>query len=80
VEGGSRIITSFLKEGLADRLVIATAPKILGKGIEAVSDLDIDDLDRAIQLDIKKIMRSGVDIILDARMKKGTPALGKKKQ
>jgi len=78
VEGGSRIITSFLKEGLADRLVVVTAPKILGKGIEAVGDLGIDDLDRAIRLDIKKIVRSGDDILLDARVKKGPDAPGKR--
>jgi diaminohydroxyphosphoribosylaminopyrimidine deaminase/5-amino-6-(5-phosphoribosylamino)uracil reductase len=78
VEGGSRIITSFLKEGLADRIVVVTAPKILGKGIVAVGDLGIDDLDRAIRLDIKKIARSGDDIVLDARMKKGAPAPGKR--
>ncbi|MCX5834677.1 MAG: bifunctional diaminohydroxyphosphoribosylaminopyrimidine deaminase/5-amino-6-(5-phosphoribosylamino)uracil reductase RibD [Deltaproteobacteria bacterium] len=80
VEGGSRIITSFLKEGLADRLVVITAPKILGKGIEAVGDLGIDKLDRAIRLDIKKIIRNGDDIVLDARIKKGPPAHGKKKR
>jgi len=80
VEGGSRIVTSFLKEGLADRLIVITAPKILGKGIEAVGDLGIDDLDRAIRLDIKKIIRNGDDIVLDARMKKGPPAPGKRKR
>jgi len=79
VEGGSRIITSFLKGGLADRLVTITAPKILGKGIEAVGDLGIDDLDRAIRLDIKKTMRSGDDVILDARVKKGPRTSGGKR-
>ncbi len=78
VEGGSKIITSFLKEGLADRMVIVTAPKILGMGIEAVGDLGIDDLDRAIRLEIKKTMRSGDDIILDARVKKGSRTSGGK--
>ncbi len=80
VEGGSRIITSFLKAGLADRLVIITAPKIIGKGIEAVGDLGIDDLDRAVRLEVKKIIRKGDDIVLDARMKKGPPAPGKSKR
>lgn len=80
VEGGSRIITSFLKARLADRLVIITAPKITGKGIEAVGDLGIDDLDRAVRLEIKKIIRKGDDIVLDARMKKGPPAPGKSKR
>ncbi|HPC74793.1 MAG TPA: dihydrofolate reductase family protein, partial [Syntrophales bacterium] len=72
VEGGSDVITSFLGAGLADRLVVITAPKVLGKGIEAVGDLGIDDLDRAVRFEIRKTMRSGDDIVIDARVTKGT--------
>jgi diaminohydroxyphosphoribosylaminopyrimidine deaminase/5-amino-6-(5-phosphoribosylamino)uracil reductase len=72
VEGGAGVITAFLGAGLVDRLVVITAPKVLGKGIEAVGDLGIDDLDRAVRFEIKKIIRSGDDIVIDARVKKGT--------
>jgi len=47
IEGGSRIITSVLKDNLANRLVVVVAPKIIGKGIEAVGDLNIRNLDCA---------------------------------
>lgn len=70
VEGGSRVITSFMKAGLVDRLIAITAPKILGRGVEAVGNLDILKVDNAIRLDIDKIRRKGVDIIIEATPKR----------
>ena len=70
VEGGSGIITSFMKERLPDKLVVITAPKIMGKGIEAVGNLDILRVDNSIRLDIVKISRKGVDIIIEATLEK----------
>ena len=66
VEGGSAIITSLLQEKLADRLVIIVAPKILGRGIEAVADLGNQTMDEAIKLNFRKVYRRGDDIIIDA--------------
>ena len=68
IEGGAQIITSILINNLANRLVTIIAPKILGKGIEAVGDLKISNLDLAKILSIRKISRSGEDIILDSRL------------
>ena len=68
IEGGAQIITSILINNLANRLVTIIAPKILGKGIEAVGDLKINNLDLAKMLSIRKIARSGDDIILDSRL------------
>jgi riboflavin-specific deaminase-like protein len=39
VEGGAAVLTSFLSAGLADRVVVVTAPFLLGAGVEAVGDL-----------------------------------------
>ena len=68
IEGGAQIITSVLLNNLANRLVTVIAPKILGKGIEAVGDLKIHNLDLAKKLSIRKILRSSEDIILDSRL------------
>jgi len=68
IEGGAQIITSILINNLANRLVTVIAPKILGKGIEAVGDLRIRNLDLAKKLSIRKITRSGDDIIIDNRL------------
>jgi diaminohydroxyphosphoribosylaminopyrimidine deaminase/5-amino-6-(5-phosphoribosylamino)uracil reductase len=69
VEGGANIITSFVKEKLPDRIVIITAPKILGRGIEAIDDLGIQRVDDSIRLIVKSVRRKEDDIIVDARLK-----------
>ncbi|MCA1753971.1 MAG: RibD family protein [Spirochaeta sp.] len=50
IEGGSGIITSFLKAGLFDRLVLVTAPLIIGAGVAAVGDIEVRKLTSAIRL------------------------------
>jgi diaminohydroxyphosphoribosylaminopyrimidine deaminase/5-amino-6-(5-phosphoribosylamino)uracil reductase len=65
VEGGGKVITSFLRLGLADKLVVIIAPKILGKGTDAVNDLNITDLAKAYNLTFTKVYRSGEDIVLE---------------
>ena len=42
VEGGAKVITAFLKAGLADALILTVAPRLVG-GYKAVGDLQ-DDL------------------------------------
>jgi len=63
VEGGAGIITSFVKEGLFDRIIVITAPKILGRGIEAVGDLGISRMDDSVALEFERICRKGEDIV-----------------
>jgi diaminohydroxyphosphoribosylaminopyrimidine deaminase/5-amino-6-(5-phosphoribosylamino)uracil reductase len=67
VEGGTSLITSVLKERLADRLVAIIAPKIVGTGIDAVGDLGIGKMDGAIMLTDREVYRLGDDLIVDAR-------------
>jgi diaminohydroxyphosphoribosylaminopyrimidine deaminase/5-amino-6-(5-phosphoribosylamino)uracil reductase len=67
VEGGREIITSLLKGGLVKRMVVMTAPLILGKGIEGIGDLGITDLQGAIRPSTCKISRTEEDVIFDLR-------------
>jgi diaminohydroxyphosphoribosylaminopyrimidine deaminase/5-amino-6-(5-phosphoribosylamino)uracil reductase len=67
VEGGSETITSFLRLGLADKIIAIIAPKILGKGTEAVGDLNITELNKAFPLKFTKVYRSGADIVVEGR-------------
>ncbi len=69
VEGGANMITSFMKGRLPDRIVIITAPKIIGKGIEAIGDLGIRKVDDSIHLAVKSVTKKEGDIIVDARLK-----------
>lgn len=68
IEGGASIITSVLRNRMADRLVIIIAPKIIGRGIEAVGNLNIARIDDAYRLSYRKIVRKGDDIIIDGRI------------
>jgi diaminohydroxyphosphoribosylaminopyrimidine deaminase/5-amino-6-(5-phosphoribosylamino)uracil reductase len=68
VEGGSAIITSLLAGRSVDRLVAAIAPKIIGKGIEAVGDLGISRLRDVLTFRSTRIRRLGSDIIFDGRL------------
>ncbi|MFC1931229.1 bifunctional diaminohydroxyphosphoribosylaminopyrimidine deaminase/5-amino-6-(5-phosphoribosylamino)uracil reductase RibD [Chloroflexota bacterium] len=68
VEGGAGVITSLLRQNLADRIVIAVAPKIMGKGTEAVGELDVREVSQALKLSFKKIYRVGEDLVIEARV------------
>jgi diaminohydroxyphosphoribosylaminopyrimidine deaminase / 5-amino-6-(5-phosphoribosylamino)uracil reductase len=68
VEGGAALITSFLGERLADRLAVCIAPKILGRGIEAVGDLGICDLTDSLSLADTSVTPYGVDLVLESRI------------
>lgn len=70
VEGGATIITSLLKEHLSDRVIIVTAPKILGKGIEAVGDLEIRNLENCLKFSRWRIFTKDSDIIIDGTIAK----------
>jgi len=67
VEGGSGVLTSFIRERLADRLIIISAPKIFGKGTDAIGDLAVITVDQAIPLTIRRVSRKSGDVIVDAR-------------
>ena len=64
VEGGSRVATSFLKAGLVDKYVAFVAPKLLGTGIDAVGDLGIASIDRALTFARTEILTCGPDIVV----------------
>jgi riboflavin-specific deaminase-like protein len=66
VEGGATTITSFIRQGLADKVIAIVAPKIMGRGVEAVGDLGILKVDRALKLSFDKVYRKGDDVIIES--------------
>jgi diaminohydroxyphosphoribosylaminopyrimidine deaminase/5-amino-6-(5-phosphoribosylamino)uracil reductase len=68
VEGGPGIITSLLREGLVNRMVVITAPLILGKGIEAIGNLDIIDLGKAFKASSCEVKKTDGDVVFDLRL------------
>jgi diaminohydroxyphosphoribosylaminopyrimidine deaminase/5-amino-6-(5-phosphoribosylamino)uracil reductase len=69
VEGGKGVITSLLRERAVDRVVAVIAPKLIGRGIEAVGDLSIARLENAIVFSSVKSRRLGTDLIFDGLIK-----------
>jgi diaminohydroxyphosphoribosylaminopyrimidine deaminase/5-amino-6-(5-phosphoribosylamino)uracil reductase len=67
VEGGGEIITSFLRLGLADKIICIIAPKLMGSGTDVIGELNITDLSQALKLTFTKVYRSGVDIVVEVR-------------
>jgi riboflavin-specific deaminase-like protein len=72
VEGGAGIITSLLAQRLVDRLVVAVAPKIIGRGFDAVGDLAISGLGDAVTFSSVETCRLGDDFIFDCLLGYGT--------
>jgi diaminohydroxyphosphoribosylaminopyrimidine deaminase/5-amino-6-(5-phosphoribosylamino)uracil reductase len=68
VEGGAGVITSLLRRNLVDKMVIAVAPKIMGKGIEAVGELNIREVSQTLKLSLRKIYRMGEDLVIEAKV------------
>jgi diaminohydroxyphosphoribosylaminopyrimidine deaminase/5-amino-6-(5-phosphoribosylamino)uracil reductase len=64
VEGGSRVLTSFLRQRLADKIIVCVAPMIIGEGIEAIGDLGVKRLDNSVRLKSVRIRKSGPDFII----------------
>ncbi|MFW6126065.1 MAG: bifunctional diaminohydroxyphosphoribosylaminopyrimidine deaminase/5-amino-6-(5-phosphoribosylamino)uracil reductase RibD [Chloroflexota bacterium] len=69
VEGGGKIITSLFDKKLVDRVVLVVAPKVMGKGIEAVGDLSIRGLDAVLKLSFVRTYRKGEDLVIEADAK-----------
>lgn len=66
VEGGAKVVTSFLKEKLADHIVLAIAPKILGSGIDSISDLNIVEVDQSVVLENISVRNLEADLLVSA--------------
>jgi GTP cyclohydrolase II len=64
VEGGARVITSLLRGRLADRVVVAVAPLLLGKGTEAVGDLGSGLVADGLRLANCTVHQAGPDFLI----------------
>ncbi|HET9951224.1 MAG TPA: bifunctional diaminohydroxyphosphoribosylaminopyrimidine deaminase/5-amino-6-(5-phosphoribosylamino)uracil reductase RibD [Candidatus Eisenbacteria bacterium] len=80
VEGGSAVHTSFLREGLADRVAIGIAPILLG-GREPrawTGDLGRRRLGDAIAVEELRARRVGRDVWLEGALRRAEPAPGER--
>ena len=68
IEGGGAIITSALCRRLVQRLVICISPKVIGAGIEAVGDLQIQRLRDALEFESSSFTPLEDDVIFDGTL------------
>jgi 3,4-dihydroxy 2-butanone 4-phosphate synthase/GTP cyclohydrolase II len=64
VEGGARVLTTFLRAGLADFAVVTIAPRWIGGGLRAIGAIEPDAVPRLAQVGSA---RAGVDVLLWGR-------------
>jgi 3,4-dihydroxy 2-butanone 4-phosphate synthase/GTP cyclohydrolase II len=72
VEGGARVITSFLASRLADRLVVGIAPLVLGEGTQAVHDLGITEVASSIRIEHRVVHVAGDDVLIAGDLASGS--------
>ena len=68
VEGGSKVFNSFIIQNLFDELMLFVSPKIMGRGLSWAGDFNIDNIKKALSLEIIENKKIGDDILI--KMKK----------
>jgi riboflavin-specific deaminase-like protein len=76
VEGGGRVLTSFLRAGLVDRIIITIAPLVLGAGVDAIGDLDVERLDQALRFTPQRVFQLGDDVMIELLPQRDEPPSG----
>ena len=66
IEGGAELNSSAIKDRIANKLLIFTAPKLVGNGLGAIGNLGITKIDRAVKLKDIKMKKIGKDILVEA--------------
>jgi diaminohydroxyphosphoribosylaminopyrimidine deaminase/5-amino-6-(5-phosphoribosylamino)uracil reductase len=70
-EGGTKVFTAFLERGIADKIHLFMAPKLMGsEGRPWVGDLGRLRLEEAIALGCVEVRRAGPDVWLEAYLKR----------
>ena len=68
VEGGAKLISSFVREKLVDRLYLFLAPSLIGsEGKSWCGNLQLEELKEQPKLKIQKIKKYQEDILLEAQ-------------
>jgi riboflavin-specific deaminase-like protein len=75
VEGGGKVLTSFLRERAADRAEIELSPCLLGApATPAVRELGVQALAQAVRLEGMEVERLGHGLLLRGRIAYSTPS------
>jgi diaminohydroxyphosphoribosylaminopyrimidine deaminase/5-amino-6-(5-phosphoribosylamino)uracil reductase len=64
IEGGGAVVGEALQRGLVDKMMIYTAPKIMGEGLQSVRGLKPRSLSEMVQLKNLSVDKIGKDILI----------------
>jgi diaminohydroxyphosphoribosylaminopyrimidine deaminase / 5-amino-6-(5-phosphoribosylamino)uracil reductase len=65
IEGGAELSGNAIKEGIVDKVAIFTAPKIIGNGFDAIKNLGIKKVKKAITLKNITTRKIGKDLLVE---------------
>jgi len=65
IEGGAELSGNAIKEGIVDKLLIFTAPKIIGNGLGPIKNLGIKKVNKAINLRNILTKKIGNDLLVE---------------
>jgi len=68
IEGGAELSGNAIKEGIVDRLLIFTAPKIIGNGLGPIKNLGITKVNKAINLKNISTKKIGNDLLVEGNL------------
>jgi len=76
VEGGSDVITSFLKDRCVDKMYVAVAPKILGGGgdFSWPKEVGVHNIKEALRFEQVSVRKLGPDVLLEGYLLPGRGA------
>jgi len=66
IEGGSELNSSAIKASVVDKILIFTAPKLIGNGVAAIGNLGVNKINKAINLKDPVCSRVGKDMLVEA--------------
>ena len=72
VEGGAGVLTSLLLTRLVDRLVLVSAPVVIGRGRAAVGDLGVEQLAQAWRGRTVSVRQAGEDVVWEVKFDSGS--------
>jgi riboflavin-specific deaminase-like protein len=67
VEGGAALLTAFVRGKLWHRMLVVTAPLLLGRGVEALGDIGVEALAGAFRPEVREIRIIGSEVVWDLK-------------
>jgi len=68
IEGGAELSGNAIKEGIVDKILIFTAPKLIGNGLGPLKNLGIKKVNKAIQLKNISTKNIGKDLLVEGNL------------